>query len=209
MQGAQKPSACKRPFCVGKKENRYFTLKGDAVEDLLTQTEESGESLCNVLIYDLFGLSDLQYRTIRKEFAAKEGEFGVYINNEIEGQFVIFVNVPGREAWYNDRRVQKSILAAGTVGLGAASLSYLKGKTVGQNEAGSRSVDDDVRSVAGDEEDRHNLNFFGLHENRSSEIVPQLRMLIKLAPDQSRMRIISGQAQSGMKGQGMTLNFIA
>jgi hypothetical protein len=115
-------------FVLVKKDNRYFTLKGDTVEDLLTQTEESGESLCKVLIYDLFGLSDSQYRAIRKEFAAKEGEYGVYINNEIEGQFMIFVNVPGREAWYNDRRVHNAILTTGTVGLGTTALSYWLGK---------------------------------------------------------------------------------
>jgi len=118
-------------FVLIKKENRYFTLKGDTVQDLLTQTEDSGESLCRVLIYDLFGLSDAQYRAIRKEFAA-DGEYGVYIKEE--GQFAIYVNMPDREAWYNDRRVQKSILATGAVGLGAATLSYWAGKRAGKEE---------------------------------------------------------------------------
>jgi hypothetical protein len=113
-------------FVLLKKENRYFALQGITVEDLLMQTEESGESLCKVLIYDLFGLSDSQYRTIRKEFAAKEGEYGIFAKDE--GQFAIFVNIPGQEPWYNDRRVHNAILTTGTVGLGTSAVAYWFGR---------------------------------------------------------------------------------
>jgi hypothetical protein len=134
-------------FVLIKKENRYFSLKGITVEDLLMKTEESGESLCKVLIYDLFGLSESQYRTIRKEFAAKDGEYGIFVKDQ--GQFGIFVNIPGQEAWYNDRRVQKAILSTGVVGAGVSLGSYFAGKRVGAqkpraHEERTQEVDRDV-----------------------------------------------------------------
>jgi hypothetical protein len=125
-------------FVLIKKENRYFALQGITVEDLLMQTEESGESLCKVLINDLFGLSESQYRTIRKEFAAKDGEYGIFVKDQ--GQFGIFVNIPGQEAWYNDRRVQKAILSTGVVGAGVSLGSYFVGKRVGAQETGAEQV---------------------------------------------------------------------
>jgi hypothetical protein len=119
-------------FVLMKQENRYFTLKGDTVEQLLTQTEESGGSLCKVLMYDLFGLSDSQYRTICKEFAAKDGEYGIFAKDK--GQFAIFVNMPGQEAWYNDRRVQKATAAMALAGAGVSLNAYFSGKRASQRE---------------------------------------------------------------------------
>lgn len=113
-------------FVLVKRGERYFTVKGETVDDLLDQSEGSGESLCNVLLKDFFGLSDSQYRRIRKEFT-KAGSYGVYVNKQDSSKFGIFVDVPGQDAWYRDKRVRNSALAtfAATTSLGLAGIGAL------------------------------------------------------------------------------------
>lgn len=118
-----------------KRGERYFTLKGETVDDLLDESEESGESLCSVLLKDFFALSDSQYWRIRKEFTSA-GPSGVFVNEQDKSKFAIFVEVPGQEAWYKDKRVHKSALATfvTTTGLLTAAMAWKKAQMDEQNK---------------------------------------------------------------------------
>jgi hypothetical protein len=206
-------------FVLIKKENRYFTLKGDTVEDILTQTEESGESLCKVLIYDLFGLSDSQYWQIRKQFAAKVGEYGIFVKNK--GQFAIFVNIPGQEAWYIDRRVQKAAAATTLAGAGVSLGAYFAGKRASQRERQQKetrrlllsALQEDTNSEGKEDESAEAISVHNKKVLQSSldltEIVspteaPQLErhgnVPKKLFPRPKRKRVLNERGQIDEEG---------
>lgn len=126
-----------------KRGERYFTLKGETVDDLLDESEESGESLCRVLLKDFFALSDSQYWRIRKEFTSA-GPSGVFVNEQDKSKFGIFVEVPGQEAWYKDKRVHKSALATFVTTTGlltAGAMAWKRAQRDEQQKGGQYTVE--------------------------------------------------------------------
>jgi len=101
-----------------QKGKHLFTLKNQTVHEILNAAEETGDSLCRVLFFDLFGLSHSQYKKVLKEFNEPTSSYGVYLKNQ--SQYAIFVEVPEREEWYQDRRVQ-------AIGAGSMALSAVLG----------------------------------------------------------------------------------